>query len=318
MNTTSPLTLRVQAIRYEAQRVVTVELMDVEGHLLPEYDPGAHIDLHLPNGIVRSYSLLGNPAHRDRYTVGILLDPTSRGGSRYVHQQLRVGTLLKIDGPRNHFTLDEDASNSVLIAGGIGITPIVCMARRLAEQGRQFSVLYCARSRAEAAFVAELSMLGGTVQFHFDDEQNGPPDLNAVLAAQPRDAHFYCCGPDPMLRAFESSCASLGYPHVHVERFAADQCMSAAQDSEYSVTLARSGNELRVTTGTTLLDTLLAAGVDVDYSCREGICGSCETRVLDGIPDHRDSILSRSERESNTTMMICVSGCKSKRLVLDL
>ncbi|MCL6468441.1 MAG: ferredoxin reductase, partial [Ralstonia sp.] len=166
----SPLNLRVHAMRYEAQGIVSVELRDVDGKTLPEYAPGAHIELHLGNGLVRSYSLCGAPEVRDRYVVGVLLDRNSRGGSRYVHEQLRVGSTLKIGGPRNHFELDETAPHTVLVAGGIGVTPIVCMARRLAEQGKAFSMLYCARSRAEAAFADELAGHGDAVRFHLDAE----------------------------------------------------------------------------------------------------------------------------------------------------
>jgi len=318
MSTNPPLNLRVQAMRYEAQGIVSLELRDVAGNTLPEYTPGAHIELHLGNGLTRSYSLCGAPEVRDRYVVGVLLDRNSRGGSRYVHEQLRVGSTLKIGGPRNHFALDEDAPRTVLVAGGIGVTPIVCMARRLAERGKVFSMLYCARSRAEAAFAKELTAHGDAVRFHFDAEAGGPPDLKAMLAGHPADTHFYCCGPSPMLRAFEAACEAHGYTNVHIERFAADTNVASVQEGEYTVKLARTGSELCVPAGKSLLDALLEVGVEVEHSCKEGVCGSCETRVLEGEPEHRDSVLSKSERASNQTMMVCVSGCKGKRLVIDL
>jgi ferredoxin-NADP reductase len=310
--------MRVQAMRYEARGVVSIELRDPSGAQLPEFGPGAHIDLHLANGLVRSYSLCGAPEVRDRYTVGVLLDRNSRGGSRFVHEQLRVGTTLTVAAPRNHFVLDEGAAHTVLVAGGIGVTPIVCMARRLAERGRSFTMLYCARSRAEAAFVELLSAYGDAVRFHFDDEAGAPPDLKAMLAGQDTATHFYCCGPGPMLNAFESACEAHGYPNVHIERFAADPATEAVQEGEYSVTLQRSGKNVLVPSGKSLLDAILEAGVQVEYSCREGVCGSCETAVVEGCPDHRDSVLSNSERASNKTMMVCVSGCKGPRLVLDI
>jgi len=318
MSTSQSLTMRVQAMRYEARGVVSIELQDPSGAQLPEFGPGAHIDLHLANGLVRSYSLCGAPEVRDRYTVGVLLDRNSRGGSRFVHEQLRVGTTLTVAAPRNHFVLDEGAAHTVLVAGGIGVTPIVCMARRLAERGRSFTMLYCARSRAEAAFVEQLSAYGDAVRFHFDDEAGAPPDLNALLAGQDAATHFYCCGPGPMLNAFESACEAHGYPNVHIERFAADPATEAVQEGEYSVTLQRSGKNVLVPSGKSLLDAILEAGVQVEYSCREGVCGSCETAVVEGCPDHRDSVLSNSERASNKTMMVCVSGCKGPRLVLDI
>ncbi|MGO4415733.1 2Fe-2S iron-sulfur cluster-binding protein [Cupriavidus sp. KB_39] len=318
MSASQSLTMRVQAMRFEARGVVSIELRDPSGATLPEFSPGAHIDLHLANGLVRSYSLCGAPEARDRYTVGVLQDRNSRGGSRFVHEQLRVGSTLTVATPRNHFALDEDAAHTVLVAGGIGVTPIVCMARRLAELGRAFTLVYCARSREEAAFVDTLSAYGDAVRFHFDDEQGAPPDLQAMLAGQEAGTHFYCCGPGPMLNAFEAACAAHGYANVHIERFAADPATEAVQEGEYSVTLQRTGANVRVPSGKSLLDALLEAGVAMEYSCREGVCGSCETAVLDGCPDHRDSVLSNSERAANNTMMVCVSGCKGQRLVLDL
>jgi ferredoxin--NADP+ reductase/vanillate O-demethylase ferredoxin subunit len=318
MSAHKTLTMRVQAMRYEARGIVSLELQDPDGATLPEYGPGAHIDLHLGNGLVRSYSLCGAPEVRDRYTVGVLLDRNSRGGSRFVHEQLRVGATLTIGAPRNNFELDESAAHTVLVAGGIGVTPIVCMARRLAELGRSFTLLYCARTRAEAAFAESLSAYGDAVRFHFDDEAGAPPDLKAMLAGQDAQTHLYCCGPGPMLNAFEAACEAYGYPNVHIERFAADPSTEAVQEGEYVVQLSRTGSLVKVPSGKSLLDALLDAGVEVEHSCREGVCGSCETAVLEGCPDHRDSVLSNSERASNKTMMVCVSGCKGSRLVLDL
>ncbi|GAB7549498.1 PDR/VanB family oxidoreductase [Cupriavidus sp. 8B] len=314
----SLLMMRVQAIRYEARGVVSLELQGAGGETLPEFSPGAHIDLHLANGLTRSYSLCGAPEDRDRYTVGVLLDRNSRGGSRFVHEELLVGQMLQVAPPRNHFALDEDAMQSVLVAGGIGVTPILCMARRLAERGRTFTLLYCARSRAEAAFVEQLAGYGDAVRFHFDEEEGVPPDIKTMLAGRHVDTHFYCCGPGPMLSAFEDACKAHGYPNVHVERFAADPATEAVQEGEYSVALGRSGKSVLVPSGKSLLDALLEAEVQVEYSCREGVCGSCETAVLEGCPDHRDSVLSQSERDSNRIMMVCVSGCKGRHLVLDL
>jgi len=319
MSASQSLTLRVQAMRYEARGIVSIELRDPAGATLPAYGPGAHVDLHLGNGLVRSYSLCGAPEVHDRYTVGVLLDRNSRGGSRFVHEQLRVGATLQVAAPRNNFELDERAAHTVLVAGGIGVTPIVCMARRLGELGKSFTLVYCARSRAEAAFVDELTARhGDAVRVHFDDEAGAPPDLAAMLAGQPADTHFYCCGPGPMLSAFEAACAGHGYANVHIERFAADPSTEAVQEGEYTVSLARTGSNVKVPSGKSLLDALLDAGIEVEYSCREGVCGSCETAVIEGCPDHRDSVLSSSERASNKTMMVCVSGCKGNRLVLDL
>ena len=291
------------------------------GTEFPPFAAGSHIDLHLPNGMERSYSLCNPSEERGRYVVGVLKDRASRGGSRCVHEQLRVGMKLPITAPRNNFALHEDAGHSVLVAGGIGITPILCMARRLQALGRSFEVLYFARSRSGAAFVAELQALGMPLTLHFDDEQGGPPDLKAHLAKRAPQAglHHYACGPAVMLDFFEKFCAELGHANAHIERFTAVE-VAASSDarSTYVVELARSGRSITVTPEKSLLDTLLAAGLDVDHSCCEGVCGSCETRVLAGEPDHRDSILSAKERASNKIMMLCVSGCKSATLTLDL
>jgi len=313
----SLLSVRVQAMRFEAQGIVSVELVSPEGAQLPAFEAGSHVDLHLGNGIVRSYSLLNSPAERHRYVVGVLNDRNSRGGSRYVHEQLRVGATLTISAPRNNFPVDESAAHSVLIAGGIGITPISCMLNYLRGKGKSAELLYCARSRAEAAFADQL-LSQTDVSSHFDAEKGTPPDLRAFLASKPKDAHFYCCGPTPMLNAFEAICAELDLPNVHIERFAAAENVAAVQGDEYVAELARSKKSVTVPAGKSLLDALLDAGLDVDHSCREGVCGACETKVLEGEPEHRDGVLSKAEKASNKMMMVCVSGCKGRRLVLDL
>jgi len=319
MSNSSSLTALVHTLRHEAEGIMSVELRPYGDSVFPVFEAGSHIDLHLPNGLVRSYSLLNSPADQGRYVVGILLDRNSRGGSQWIHGQLRVGTTLQISRPRNNFELHTGAAHSVLVAGGIGITPIYCMFRQLLALGRSAELIYCARSRKEAALVEELSGLDAKVVFHFNDEKDSAPDLRRYLAGQPADTHFYCCGPTPMLDAFESTCESLGYPHAHIERFTAAELPPCedAQDS-YTVELKKSGRSLSIEPGLNLLDVLLEAGCDIDYSCREGVCGSCETRVLEGEVDHRDGVLSKAERAANESMMVCVSGCKSRRLVLDI
>lgn len=311
----------VQALRLEGEDIISIELRPADGRDLPPFEAGSHIDLHLPNGLVRSYSLLNHPAERHRYVVAVLKDRASRGGSRYIHDQVRIGMRLSISGPRNNFKLFEDAGHTVLIAGGIGVTPILCMGRRLAELGRSFELMYFARSRKGAAFLDEVKALGVPVHWHFDDEQGGPPALKALLANRPSrpDTHYYACGPAVMLDSFEKSCAELGYANAHIERFAAVEVAAAADSkTHYQVELKRSGKCITVTPELSLLAALRGAGVEVATSCEEGICGSCEATVLAGTPDHRDSILSPTERAANKSMMVCVSGCKSATLVLDL
>jgi len=325
----STLNAFVHTMRHEAEGIISIELRPATaGAPFPPFEAGSHIDLHLPNGLVRSYSLLNPAADRDRYVIGVLNDRNSRGGARCVHQQIRVGMTLPISAPRNNFALHESASQSVLLAGGIGVTPMLSMLDRLAALGRRVDFIYCTRSRGEAAFAERINELAaaGSVRltWHFDDEQGRPPDLEALLAGRPADdTHLYCCGPGPMLDAFERTCEKLGYPHTHIERFAAapvnEQAMPGGEPAPgYRVELRRSDKTLEVPANMSLLDALLNSGVSHDYSCREGVCGSCEVKVLAGEVDHRDSILSKAEREANKSMMACVSGCKRGPLVLDI
>ncbi len=312
-------TALVRMLRHEAPGIMSIELVPPRGERFPTFEPGAHIDLHLASGLVRSYSLLNPASETHRYVVGVQIDPKGRGGSRFIHENFRVGMSVGLSAPRNLFALDETAEHSVLIAGGIGVTPILCMYRRLVELGRPVHMLYCARSEDHAAFLDELRSFGGALDLHFDADHGGRPvDLTAYLAEAPAGAHVYCCGPAPMLDAFDRACEAVGIENRHVERFAAVPQAQPAASHGYQVELARSRRTVEVASGQSLLDSLLAAGVDVDHSCMEGICGSCETRVLSGCPDHRDSVLSASERAGNTVMMICVSGCKGEKLVLDL
>ncbi len=313
---TERLSVCVRQLRHEADGVISVELTSPDGADLPAYEPGAHIDLYLPSGMVRSYSLCGTAP--GRYQIGVLKDRASRGGSVYVHEQLRVGAAIEISRPRNNFPLQEGAAHSVFVAGGIGITPILGMLRRLRQLGRSAELIYVARSRKATAFVAEIEAIGVPVTWHFDDEQGGPPDLKALLSGRSADTHFYACGPSPVLDAFVSHCEALHYQQVHIERFAAAGKPAAADArAEFRVALARTGKTLDVRAGNTILDTLLDAGVAVPHGCKAGNCGACKTTVLRGTPDHRDAVLTQAERAANL-MTVCVSGCRSDELVLDL
>ena len=289
----------VHTMRYEADGIVSVEFRPATPAVeFPAFEAGSHIDLHLPNGLVRSYSLCNPASDRQRYVVGVLNDRKSRGGSRYVHQQLRVGMTLPISAPRNNFALEEDARRSVLVAGGIGVTPIWCMLQRLASLGRPVELVYCARSRKEAAFVEAIEALAREkaieLSWHFDDEQGAPPDLAKLLAGRGDDSHYYCCGPMPMLDAFERSCEQLAYANVHIERFAAVHVEAPAATQSCVVACAKSQREVEVPAGKSILDSLIDAGLDPDHSCKEGVCGACETAVLEGEVEHHDGILTLS------------------------
>lgn len=314
--TAHPLDLRLVGVRHESRDILTFEFASLARDVLPGGEAGAHIGVHLPNGVMRQYSLLRCDSAMRSYAIGVKLDANSRGGSRFLHQQSRVGDIYKVDPPRNNFPLCESAPHSVLIAGGIGITPILAMIGRLESLGRSWQLYYASRSREHAAFLDVLQNYPD-VQLHFDEETGGAPlDVAACVAAAPANAHLYCCGPAPMLKAFESCTADWPHDQVHVEYFTSKS--EAARAGGFVVELAKSGLELPVAPGRTILQVLLDAGVQVPSSCEQGVCGACETRVLAGAPDHRDAILSEAERAANETMMVCCSGAKSERLVLDL
>jgi vanillate O-demethylase ferredoxin subunit len=253
--------------------------------------------------------------------IGVNKDAASRGGSRFIHESVKVGDLITISSPRNNFALDENATHSVLIAGGIGITPVLSMVRRLEKLGRSWELYYAARTRFTAAFLDKLNTLRPNVHVNlhvnFDQEPSGRMlDLEAILKTVPNDAHVYCCGPIPMLEAFEAAVQSRPSNHVHVEYFKAKEAPAA--EGGFEVQLIRSKRTITVLPGKTILDALLDAGVNASYACAEGVCGTCETKVLEGVPDHRDLFLSKEEQAENKTIMICCSGSKSSRLVLDL
>lgn len=325
MQASSTLTVRVRAMAYEAQGIVGLELVPLPpATTLPAFSAGAHIDVHLPTPdgeLVRSYSLLNDPRETHRYRLGINQDAQSRGGSRFVHRALRVGDTLTISAPRNHFPLDEAAPHNVFIAGGIGITPMLSMIARSQAIGTPWTLYYAARTRAHAGFLdvleSETGRAGGQVVFNFDQEPGGKMlDLAAIVAQLPAGAHVYCCGPAPMLEAYEKATASLPAERVHQEYFSAKD--APATDGGFTVELARSHKTLQVPAGKTILDCLIELHAEPPYSCREGVCGTCEVKVLEGTPDHRDMVLSDSERAANDRMMVCCSGAKSPKLVLDL
>jgi tetrachlorobenzoquinone reductase len=315
------LNARVVATRYEAIDIISFVLAPLPGTELPEASPGAHIDIRLSEALNRSYSLSDLKDDAGCYRLTVLKDAKSRGGSAYMHEKIRTGQILEISAPRNNFPLDEQAEQSVFIAGGIGITPFISMMKRLNAVGKPWTLHYCVRNRERAALVAQINALSeegrGTVLYNFDEEPGGAMlDLKRVIAELPAGAHVYCCGPLGMLHAYQAAAAGLAPERVHFEFFSSD--VEAAASGGYTVVLARSKREILVQQGQTILQALRNAGVDAQSSCEEGVCGACETRVLAGMPDHRDSILGPRERATNKTMMICCSGSKSERLELDL
>ncbi len=308
--------LRVSARRDVAEGIVELTLSDPEGGQLPSWTAGAHVDLILDPSLTRQYSLCGSASDESSWKVGVLLDPNSRGGSAHVHEKLAEGATVRVRGPRNHFPL-VSSPRYQFIAGGIGITPILAMIEAAEARGADWSLLYGGRSRASMAFLDQLE--GDDRVTVWPQDEKGLLDLASVLGTPRPDTLVYCCGPGALLDAVEDGCAAWPDGSLHLERFAAKK-VEASEDAldSFEVECSRSGVTVTVPEDMSIFDAVEKAGVDVLGSCMEGICGTCEVDVLDGMPDHRDSVLSKSERERGATIMTCVSRSLSKKLVLDV
>lgn len=322
------LELRVAATRWEGERIVAFELRDPADGPLPAWEPGAHVDLHLDGGLVRQYSLCSDPRDRSHWRIAVLRLDEGRGGSRAAHAALRAGERVRVSAPRNRFELAPAHDGDVLLlAGGIGVTPLLAMARELERGGADWRLVYGARSRVALAFADELRALAPARVALVAQDEHGLPDLDALVAgAGARGTTVYACGPAAMLDALAARCAAAGWPdgRLRTERFEADaetaaEAASAREGGEaFEVRLARSGIDVRVDPGVSILDAVRDAGVAVASSCEQGICGTCETRVLGGVPEHHDQLLTDAERAAGETMMICVGRCAAGPLVLDL
>lgn len=302
-----------------ADDVVGLVLEHPGGQELPPWAAGAHIDLLLTESLIRQYSLCSSPADRHRWMIGVLREPAGRGGSAYVHEELREGTRVAARGPRNHFAL-APSEHYQFIAGGIGITPIIPMIEAAEASGADWHLLYGGRRRSSMAFAEELTKYAERVTIWPHDEA-GLPDLDAVLQPVREDTLVYCCGPEGLLTAVEQACASWPAGALRVERFAPSAVESAGSPDaleRFEVVCQRSNLTIDIGPGESILDALRANGVNMLSSCGEGICGTCETPVLDGRPDHRDSVLADDEKAANDAMMVCVSRSLSARLVLDV
>jgi ferredoxin-NADP reductase len=302
-----------------AEGVVVLDLAHPESQDLPRWEPGAHIDLILDDGLTRQYSLCGDPHDSGVWRVGVLLDPNSRGGSQYVHQNLTEGATVRVRGPRNHFPL-VDAQHYRFIAGGIGITPIFAMIEAAQRAGNDWTLLYGGRTRASMAFAAELAeRYPGRVTVWPQDER-GLLDLESLFKDPEDNTSVYCCGPEALLGAVEQHSAHWPAGILHIERFAAKA--PAAQTAEalnqFEVVCQRSGVTFDITPDQSILEVLEEAGIPILGSCYEGVCGTCEARVLGGTPDQRDSVLTDVEKAAGEVMFPCVSRSRTERLVLDL
>lgn len=309
----------VAGIRAVARDVLAVELRHKLGTTLPGAKAGAHIDLALPNGLVRQYSLVNatGQANMEAYVVAVGWDANSRGGSVWIHEKLKVGQALRVSAPRNLFEMAAQHRNVLLLAGGIGVTPIYAMVQSCIAQDLTFEVWASARSASRLAYLDELkSLVGKQLHLHFDDEQGGPMNLAERLRSQQWDA-VYACGPVPMLDALTEATAHWAAGSVHMERFKAAE-LPASERTPFELVLQRSGLDTTVTEHESVLDAMGRLGVDYPWSCREGICGTCEAPVLEGEVQHLDFVLSPDERAEQRRMMVCVSRCGGGRLVLDI
>lgn len=306
--------VHVVALHREAQDIVSFELARPDGGELPPPSPGAHIDVLLDSGLLRQYSLVR--WQRTSYTVAVKREARSRGGSRHMCDVLRIGDVLHISAPRNAFRLDEGFHQSVLLAGGIGITPLLSMAHRLDALEREWTLYYAARHATTAAFSDELRGFGRRVVFSFEALQQGRFKLHDLVRQHGPTAHYYACGPASLLADFEQATYAIPPAQLHVERFEAIEPQEG--DRRFTATLARSGREIQVGESQTLLDALLAAGIPMPHSCQQGICGQCEVPVLAGQADHRDQVLSESEKAANVTMMVCCSRACGPTITLDI
>ncbi|WLG53539.1 PDR/VanB family oxidoreductase [Pseudomonas sp. FP1742] len=301
----------------EALDICSYELASVEGHALPAFSAGAHIDVHLLGGIVRQYSLCNRPDEHQCYRIGVLKDAASRGGSKSLHEHIHVGDRLQISAPRNLFPLVPQARRSLLFAGGIGITPILSMAEHLAHEGAEFELHYCARSHQHAAFVERLksSPFADRVHLHFDSVL----DITAILANPQADQHLYTCGPGGFMQHVLDGAIAQGWAeeNLHREHFSAAPVDTRA-DGSFSIKLGSTGQVFEVPADKTAVQVLQSHGIEVAISCEQGICGTCLTRVLEGIPDHRDLFLTEDEQAANDQFTPCCSRARSAMLVLDL
>jgi ferredoxin-NADP reductase len=307
--------LVVREMQRVAEGVVALTLARPDGGELPDWTPGAHIDLVLGDNLTRQYSLCGRTSDVGSWRIAVLRTPDSRGGSIKVHQ-LRAGSTVRVRGPRNHFPVLA-SSRYLFVGGGIGITPLLAMIYEVEAAGAEWELYFGGRTRQSMAFAEELARFGDRVHLVPEDEQ-GRLDLAAILAVPRPGTLVYACGPEGLLGAVERQCASWLPGSLHLERFSARTADTTATDRPFEVVLQRSGRTLEVPVGTSIYETVRAAGVSVLGSCLEGICGTCETEVVEGDVDHRDSVLDDEERAAGEVMMICVSRCKGPRLTLDL
>lgn len=312
------LNLVATAVDIVATDVVRITLADPAGADLPAWEPGAHIDLVLTPEMSRQYSLCGSPTDTKHYVVAVLLEREGRGGSIHIHDKIKVGTPVHVRGPRNHFEL-VPADKHLFIAGGIGVTPLIPMIEQLDAEGAEWQLVYGGHTRAAMSFIPELAKYGDKVTLLPRDEveKSLSKQLDGLLGTSRPDTLVYCCGPEGLLDSVEKLCEHWPSGALHLERFAAKE-YDGSEDHAFEVVLTLTGITVTVPPERSILETVQDHGVSVLASCRDGVCGTCETLIIEGEADHRDSVLNAEERAANESMMVCVSRCKGDRLVLDL
>lgn len=311
----------VTAKKNETAHICSFELKSVDGSPLPAFDAGAHVDVQIADGLTRSYSLCNSPQEKDRYLIAVLRDPNSRGGSIGMHENLAEGSTLRISRPKNHFPLEKTAQKSILFGGGIGITPVLCMAEELAMQGKDFELHYCGRSQPQMAFLDRISQSGFSdrTAFYFDDVAHKKLDIDKVLAAPDDGKHLYVCGPTGFLEFVVEKAKAHGWQekNIHFEYFNV-AFETRSDDQAFDVQVASTGKVFTVPPDRTIVSVLHENGIDVPVSCEQGICGTCQVNIVEGIADHLDHYLTNAERDENVKFLPCVSRCKSARIVLDI
>ena len=316
------LSVRVARKHTEAEGICSLELVSASGGALPAFTAGSHVDVHLPGGLTRQYSLCNSPSEAHRYVIAVLRDPASRGGSQAVHDGVHEGDTLTISVPKNHFALATDAQRHLLLAGGIGVTPLLAMAEQLSDQGASFELHYCARSQSRAAFVQRMTQapFASQVHMHWDDVPAQPAfDVAALLTQVQAGVHVYVCGPKGFMDFVLSTARAAGWPEgqLHFEFFGAEVAHSDS-DAAFTVKIASTGQEIQVPAEQTVVQALQQAGIDISIACEQGVCGTCLTRVLEGIPDHKDMYLTPEEQAANDQFTPCCSRAKSAVMVLDI
>lgn len=307
-----------------ADQIVSLELKTVDGSNLPDFAPGAHIDMHLPGAYIRQFSLYSSPTDTSAYRVAILREPESRGGSIAVHDYVRVDDTLNISAPRNHFGL-VPATKSLFFAGGIGVTPILCMVESLAASGANFELHYSCRTRTKAAFLERLQPLGDRVHLHFDDEPVTSQSFELILSQQAdkQNTHVYACGPSGYIQALRAKTLAAGFTdnNFHFEHFSLsddDKPVITDEDFAFQVELASTGEIFDIPADESITSALDRQGVYIPVSCEEGICGTCLTGIVSGEPDHRDTYLTEEEHALNDQFTPCCSRSKGPKIILDL